>query len=206
MIGPTIGIDFDNTIVDYNLLMYRIAHERGLLQGNLPGDGPDRPVGGVTKRSVRDRVRQLPGGEIEWQKIQALAYGPLMRDARPADGAESFIRRCRDAGMPVFIVSHKTAYAAYDETKTNLRDAALEWMAAHRFFEPGGLDLTERSVYFESTRADKIARIGAIGCAIFIDDLEEVFLDASFPPGVTRILYEPGSWPAIHDRVFGSGA
>src|SRR6266699_6781430 len=100
-----IGIDFDNTLVGYDEVMYRLASERGLV-----GAGGDR-----TKRAVRDRVRQLPDGEIEWQKLQALAYGPLMGDARLLDGADEFIRRCRRAGMAVFIVSHKTAYATYDE-------------------------------------------------------------------------------------------
>jgi hypothetical protein len=95
--------------------------------------------------------------------------------------------------MAVRIVSHKTEYATYDETRTNLRTAALEWMAAHRFFEPDGLDLTCDSVYFESTRADKIARIGRIGCSHFVDDLEEVFLEPAFPAGVHKILYAPNA-------------
>jgi hypothetical protein len=181
-----IGIDFDNTIVSYDDLMYRIARERGLI-----GECADQ-----TKRSVRDRVRQLPDGEIEWQKLQALVYGPLMGQARLNEGADEFIRHCRLAGMTVVIVSHKTEYASYDETRTNLRIAALEWMAAHRFFEPEGLDLSPGGVYFESTRADKIARIESLGCTDFIDDLEEVFLEPSFPPFVRKILYAPHAAPA----------
>jgi hypothetical protein len=176
-----IGIDFDNTIVSYDELMYRAAIDHGLIR-----DGADR-----TKRAVRDRIRQLPDGEVHWQKLQALAYGPLMRQARPTEGAEDCIRGCREAGLDVFIVSHKTEYATYDETRTNLRTAALEWMAAHRFFDAAGLGLTRSRVYFESTRAEKIARIAAIDCSLFIDDLEEVFLEPSFPPHVRRILYAP---------------
>ena len=44
-------------------------------------------------------------------------------------------------------------------------------------------------VFFEDTRADKIARIKAIGCEVFIDDLEEVFVDPAFPDGIDRILF-----------------
>jgi len=206
---PTIGIDFDNTIVSYDELMCRAAIDRGLIR-----DGGER-----TKRAVRDRIRQLPDGEIEWQKLQARVYGPLMSGARPTDGLEEFIRWCRDAGMAVCIVSHKTEYAAYDETRTNLRTAALEWMAVRRFFEPGGLDLTCDSVYFESTRADKIARIRRIGCSHFVDDLEEVFLEPSFPADVQRILYAPHativssdgavvmpSWQALREYLLDSHA
>jgi hypothetical protein len=201
----TIGTDFDNTIVSYDELMYRAAVDRGL----IADDGDRR------KRSVRDRVRQLPDGEIEWQKLQALAYGPLMRDAQLVDGVEEFMRRCRDAGIAIAIVSHKTEFANYDETRTNLRTAALDWMAAHRFFEPGGLDLDRGGVFFESTRAEKISRIDAIGCTHFIDDLEEVFLEPSFPPDVQKILYAPHlsassaagatvmrSWRDLCDHVF----
>jgi hypothetical protein len=178
----TIGIDFDNTIVSYDELIYRTARDRGLIR-----DGAE-----PTKRSVRDRIRQLPGGEIEWQKLQALVYGPLMRDARPTDGAEDFIRWCRcEADLAVFIVSHKTEYARYDQTGTNLRTAAFDWMAAHRFFEPGGLGLSRSAVHFESTRVEKIERIRAIGCSYFVDDLEEVFLEPSFPSHVQKILYAP---------------
>jgi hypothetical protein len=201
----TVGIDFDNTIVSYDELMRRVAVDRGLI-GQTEGR---------TKREVRDRIRQLPDGEIEWQRLQALVYGPLMRDAQPIAGAEEFIRRCRDAGIPVFIVSHKTEYASYDETQTNLRTAALDWMSMHRFFEPDGLDLSRGNVYFESTRTDKIERIRRIGCSHFIDDLEEVFLEPSFPGNVEKILYAPQatlasangarlmpSWRALCDDFF----
>jgi hypothetical protein len=203
VVTPRIGIDFDNTIVSYDELMYRAAVERGLIS-----NGAER-----TKRAVRDRIRRLPDGEVEWQKLQALAYGPLMADARPTDGAEEFIRWSRGHGIPVFIVSHKTEYASYDVTGTNLRGAALDWMTARGFFEHDGLDISREAVYFESTRAEKIARISAIGCSHFIDDLEEVFLEVSFPSGVQKILYAPGasvasstavvmpSWQAIREFV-----
>jgi hypothetical protein len=201
----TVGIDFDNTIVSYDEVMCRAALDRGLI-----GDGADQ-----TKRALRDRIRQLPDGEVEWQKLQALVYGPRMREARLIEGAEEFIRRCRDAGVAVVIVSHKTEYASYDETCTNLRMAALEWMGMHGFFEANGLDLSRSAVYFESTRKDKIARITSLGCSHFIDDLEEVFLEPSFPPDVQKILYAPDagpvstrcatvmpSWRALGDYIF----
>jgi hypothetical protein len=204
----TIGIDFDNTIVSYDELLCRAALDRGLI-----GDRDQ------TKGAVRDRVRQLPDGEIEWQKLQALVYGPLMPQALIIEGAEEFIRCCRDAGMTVVIVSHKTEYANYDDTRTNLRIAALDWMAAHGFFERHGLALSRGGVYFESTRADKIARIKNVGCSHFIDDLEEVFLEPSFPSDVQKILYAPHgatvsadgatvmpSWRALSDYFFDSPA
>ena len=202
--GFRIGIDFDNTIVGYDDVMCRLASERGLIGGS------ER-----TKRAVRDRIRQRPGGEIEWQKVQALAYGPRMAEAVLLEGADEFIRRCRRAGMAVFIVSHKTPFADYDETGTDLRAAAMAWMTAQRFFEADGLNLSCGDVYFESTRAGKIARIEQIGCSHFIDDLVEVFLEPSFPRGVEKLLLAPdaatvpdagaavmSSWRALCDYFF----
>jgi phosphoglycolate phosphatase-like HAD superfamily hydrolase len=205
MTTRTVGIDFDNTIVSYDELMYAAALDRGLI-----ADGADR-----TKRAVRDCIRQLPDGEIEWQKLQALAYGPLMHDAQLIEGVEEFIRECRDRDIAVFIVSHKTEYANYDDTRTNLRAAALDWMTNHRFFDAEGFDLRRADVYFESTRADKIARIERMGCSHFIDDLEEVLLEPLFPARVEKILYAPdvssvsttrvtvmSSWQALRDYFF----
>ena len=171
--------------------MYAAALDRGLIK-----DGADR-----TKRAVRDRIRQLPDGEMEWQKLQALAYGPLMHSAQLIEGVQEFICECRDRDIAVFIVSHKTEYANYDDTRTNLRTAALEWMTSHRFFDAHGLDLSRADVYFESTRADKIARIERTGCSHFIDDLEEVFVEPSFPACVEKILYAPDVLSVSTDRV-----
>jgi hypothetical protein len=183
------GIDFDNTIVTYDELLTTIARERGLL------DAADVQ----TKRSIRDQIRQLPDGEIEWQKCQALLYGQRIAEARLIDGVTQFVAICRARGIPVYIVSHKTEFSRYDPTGTNLRTAAMNWMIANRFFESGGLALDPGNVYFAGTREEKVDRIRELRCTHFIDDLEETFLEDSFPPATARILYEPGRQsPAPH--------
>ena len=71
------------------------------------------------------------------------------------------------------------------------------------------------SVFFETTRDDKIARITQLGCAVFIDDLEEVLLDPAFPRQCRRLhlaidmlaATEDGldrfpGWKAIEDDLF----
>jgi hypothetical protein len=188
-VGAICGIDFDNTIVTYDELLTKIARERGLINA----------ADVLTKRSIRDHIRQLPDGEIEWQKCQALLYGQRIAEARLIEGVAPFMGLCRARGIPVYIVSHKTEFSHYDPTQTNLRTAALNWMLANRFFEAGGLALERRDVFFAGTREEKIERIRELGCTHFIDDLEETFLEASFPPTTARILYEPGrQHPAPH--------
>ena len=185
-----VGIDFDNTLVTYDALIHQAAVERGLIE-------PGTDAG---KRSVRDRIRLLPDGEIEWQKVQGLVYGPRMAQARIMPGAVDFIRECRARGWPAYIVSHKTEFAGYDDTRTNLRDAAALWMTSQGFFGADGLGFSRDQVFFEATRDAKIERIRILGCTHFIDDLEEVFLEPSFPAGVRTFLFS--SWPALHDDFF----
>jgi hypothetical protein len=77
-------------------------------------------------------------------------------------------------------VSHKTQFANYDTTETDLRKGALKWL--DRAGSSYGTDRSfRRDVYFESTRVDKINRIRSLGCTHFIDDLEETFREPSFP-------------------------
>jgi hypothetical protein len=201
-----IGVDFDNTIVDYDEVIYRVALEQGLIS---PGTGQ-------SKKQVRDAIRQSPEGDIAWQKVQARVYGPNMGQARLIEGVSHFFKQCRQRSLELYIISHKTEYAHYDETRTNLRRAALSWMAQNNFFEPDGLGLSPERVYFGATRREKIEHIQRLGCTHFIDDLEEVFLEATFPAHIDKILYTPHahpsallevrvmtSWNKINDYFFG---
>ena len=200
-----IGVDFDNTIVSYDDLLHRVAVQRGLIHSDVS----------KSKKKIRDRIRKLPGGEIEWQKLQALIYGPRMGEARLIEGVPRFFKLCKQHGVVVYIISHKTEYANFDETGISLREAALGWMAKNKFFEPNGLGLSRENVYFGSTRREKIEHIRQLGCTYFIDDLEEMFLEDSFPLNIEKILYAPHaqhsplpgvhvitSWEKISDYFF----
>jgi hypothetical protein len=179
-----IGIDFDNTIISYQQAFLAAAKSNNLL--------PENFIGG--KQLVRDHIRRLPDGEHEWMRLQGVVYGKGIGDATLIDGVGDFLARCRGVGAAVFIVSHKTEYGHFDASRVNLRQAALGWMKQKNFFQEHGLAID--NVYFESTRAEKLARIAALDCTHFIDDLEEVLDDPGFPRGVSRILFADGSPPA----------
>jgi len=181
-----IGIDFDNTIAGYDQLIYREAMSRGLIEAGAA----------TSKRSVRDHIRQRENGELEWQRLQGVVYGPRMGDAQLIEGVGEFLRQCRRRGAQVFIVSHKTEYANFDPTRTPLRQAALSWMAAKGFFAANSLGLSPACVYFEATRREKIERIRQLDCTHFIDDLEEVFREDGFPDATAKILFASHPPPA----------
>jgi len=199
-----IGIDFDNTIITYDGVFRAAAQARGLIAPGFSGN----------KQAVRDAIRRLPDGEVAWQHLQGQVYGKGIGAATMVDGVETFLRRCRAQGCAVMVVSHKTEYGHFDPDRVNLRKAALDWMAGQGLF---GSDrcIALADVYFESTRAEKLARIAALSLTHFIDDLEEVLTDPDFPPSVERILLAEGAQPAsssyiscstwrdIEQRVFG---
>ena len=202
-----IGVDFDNTLISYDKLIHAIALERGLI----------RPDTHKNKKTIRDAIRQLPDGEAEWQRLQAILYGPRMEEATLARGVRAFFDLGKRRQARVYIISHKTEYAAYGEIRTNLRVAALDWMQRHDFFKADGLRISPQDVFFTSTRPEKIARIKQLRCTHFIDDLEETFIEDSFPTGVERILYIPlatdlpsggvrsfSTWKDISQYVFGT--
>src|SRR5215475_10499641 len=137
-----IGLDFDNTIIDYSDVFVSAAKERQLL-------APE--VCCTTKQAVRDAIRLLPDGEITWQRLQGFVYGRGICNAIMLPGADRFLRRCRAEGHETFIVSHKTEFGHYDPERINLREAALAWMTAHNFFCEDAYAIRRENVFFEST-------------------------------------------------------
>lgn len=199
-----IGVDFDNTLVSYDEVMHKVAVQWGLISPDVRKN----------KKDVRDKIRQLSYGETEWQRLQSTVYGSRMHKAKLVDGVETFFRLCQKHPVRVYVISHKTEYANF-EPGTNLRSVALAWMGKNRFFEADGLGLTKESVFFEATRQEKIKRIMNLGCTHFIDDLEETFLEGSFPTNVEKILYAPHmqrslvgairvvtSWQEVNEYLF----
>ena len=174
---PVIGLDFDNTLVSYEHLLRKLANELGWA------------AGAVGKRAVRDAVRASEYGDVGWQRLQGMIYGPRMFEAEMISGVEEFLAACRSQGIRVKIISHKTEYAVVDPTRTPLRQAAWSWMDANGFFTRHGI--APEDVHFASTKAEKIALIRSVGVSAFVDDLEEILLDPAFPEGVHRILYSP---------------
>ena len=177
-----IGLDFDNTIAGYDRVFLDAGIEAGLLASGFTG----------TKKGIRDAIRSGPEGDIGWQRLQGQVYGKLMSRAALIEGVAEFLTQCRERGVPVSVISHKTEFGHFDSERIDLHGAARNWMTEHGFFDAGRFAIPEERVYFEPDRAGKIARISEVGCSHFIDDLAEVFDDPSFPEDVDAILFAAG--------------
>lgn len=183
----TIGIDFDNTLAGYDAAFAAAAAARGWVEAGF--------VGGKTE--VRARVRALDDGERRWMELQGRVYGAHMAEATPMPGALDFLRRARAAGHRLVLISHKTRHGHFDPERIDLHQAALDWIATQGF----AVELAE--VHFEDSREAKLARIAAIGCDHFIDDLPEVLSAPGFPATTQRWLYASGDtldgpWRQVH--------
>lgn len=176
-----VGVDFDNTLVSYDEVLHKAAVDFGFIQSDTS----------KSKMDIRNRVRHLPQGEKKWQRLQAFVYGKAMDGAVLIEGVENFFEFCSKTDVRVYVISHKTEFAAADEEGINLREVALAWMKKNKLFDKQGLALSPEAVYFESSRQGKIARLRTLGCTHFIDDLEETFLDKTFPRTIEKILYDP---------------
>ncbi len=186
-----IGVDFDNTLISYDAVFSALASEQAFIN----------PDAAANKKSVRDQVRQLPDGELKWQKLQSLAYGARILEAKMIDGVAGFFSLCKQQHVPVYIISHRTETSPFGAPGESLREAARTWMSRNGVFDERGFGLSPEQVYFGSTRLEKIGQIVRVGCSHFIDDLEEVFQEKTFPAGVNKLLYSPDEDAVAHDLI-----
>ena len=203
----TIGVDFDNTIACYDNAFSIVAHELGLV---------DFPIS-VSKAQVKELVLARPGGNLDWQKLQGQVYGKYIHLATVFTGFVEFLCRSKLKGHSVFIVSHKSEFGHFDNAQINLRDAALTWMTHNQIIGSDGIALLRSEVFFESTRLEKLARIRALNCTHYIDDLAEVLEDPTFPDSTEKFLFAPfgsvdtrpglsveSSWRILTYHLFGN--
>ncbi|MDB5799570.1 MAG: haloacid dehalogenase-like hydrolase [Rhodocyclales bacterium] len=190
-----IGLDFDNTIVSYDALFHKVALE----QNAIPPDTP------VNKVAVRDSLRRI-GEEEVWTAMQGYVYGARMDEAQAYDGVIAFMRAAKVAGHELFIVSHKTRHP-FLGPQYDLHAAARGWIDAHLCWDGVAL-LPAENLFFELTKQEKLARIDACGCDVFVDDLPEILVAEGFPEKVARLLFDPENHHAETAssglRVFGN--
>jgi len=179
MSGLHIGLDLDNTLIDYDSAFVEVGREIGLLP-------PDRML--RTKEEVKAFLRG-GGSDEDWMRLQGQVYGRYIDRARLCDGAAEFLTSLCGRGATISIVSHKTKYGHFDLDRVDLWRAALGWLENHEFFTPNGFALARESVHFTETREDKISKIREIDCDVFVDDLPEVLRHEQFPADVRGIWF-----------------
>jgi hypothetical protein len=174
-----IGIDFDNTIACYDGVFHAAALERGLIPAELPRD----------KNSIRDHLN-VTGRKDDFTELQGHVYGARMDLVALYPGFVEFVAAAHKAGHEIFIVSHKTRHPMLGP-KHDLHAAANGFLAARGLVGDGASQIDPARVFFELTQQDKVARVAALACEVFIDDLPEILAMPGFPDDMRRILFDP---------------
>ena len=131
-----IGLDFDNTIANYDLAFFKVAE---LL---------DLKTTATTKSEVKKDLLSRESGDLLWQKVQGLTYGRYIHLAELHSGLLEFVFRARSLGHQLFIVSHKTEFGHFDESLTPLRTAALQWLHSKRIVGDLPAQIKPHEIYF----------------------------------------------------------
>jgi len=173
-----IGLDFDNTIVSYDTLFHKVATEKNVIPETVP----------VNKVAVRDHLRKT-NQEYIWTEMQGYVYGKRMDEAEAYPGVIEFIRNAKKKGHQLCIVSHKTRYPFLGE-QYDLYAAAIQWITHHLTIDEQPL-FHEDNYFFEPTKDEKVKRIAACACDVYIDDLPEILQNGYFPASCRRILFDP---------------
>lgn len=178
-----IGLDFDNTIVSYDHVFHMVAVDHGLIDPAVP----------ASKVAIRDHMRRT-GNEDAWTELQGYVYGKRMADASAFPGVVEFLRHARDSAITVYIISHKTRYP-FAGPRYDLHQAAEAWIESTLVDEGGALICRDNISFYEG-KDEKISRVGALECDVFVDDLPEILTAPGFPDGTRRILFDPDRYHA----------
>ena len=175
-----IGIDLDNTIINYNSAFIRSALQldfisEDYLRKKLSVSSVISP-----KSFIKNHLLTLDNGQYKWESLQGVVYGKFIHYAEIFPGVINFLAHCQRRGHTIVVVSHKTEFGHYDKSKTSLRKAALSFLEENNFFVDA-YGIKKKDVYFSNTRQCKVEKIAELKCDYFIDDLLEVFEEPHFP-------------------------
>ena len=176
-----IGLDFDNTIINYDGVFYKVAVEVGYIVKSARVT--------KTKQGVRDYLRTI-GAEDNWTTLQGLVYGKKIFNATPYPGAIEVIGKLIGFGHEIYIISHKTR-RPFLGPKYDLHAAAHDWLNVFLRDDEGQLLISADHIYFNETLEQKLSKIASKGCDVFLDDLIEVLTHSDFPNSARKVFFNP---------------
>lgn len=172
-----VGLDFDNTLVQYDNLFHKMAIKSGLIDKTVP----------VDKKEIREFMHRK-GKNHEFTLMQGQVYGKEILQAKQSDGMKETLIELHRKGVRIKIISHKTQFP-YKGPKYDLRKAAMRWLEENELISEENTGLTKNDIYFESSLENKLRRIKTLGCTHYVDDLEEVV--NNIDGNIKRIHYNP---------------
>lgn len=174
-----IGLDFDNTIVSYDVLFHKVSVEQDLISQDFP----------INKIKIRDYLRSI-NKEDSWTEMQGYVYGHRMQEAEAFPFLKEFIDNLIENGHQIVIISHKTKYPFIGE-KYDLHKSAKIWLSNNLLTNRNNSQFGLKNCFFEITKEKKVLKISEQDCDIYIDDLPEILENPLFPKKCLKILFDP---------------
>ena len=206
-----IGIDLDNTIIDYRNAFWVTALKTGILNENNLEAVSEGGKSVPNKNEIKNYLLSCDNGDYQWELLQGQVYGQYIDHAQIFPGAINFLIHCHRRGEKVYILSHKTEYGHHDKSKTPLRAAALNFLEQNSILQ-GDFGITSEDIFFFDTCEEKVSKIAELNCSYFIDDLQVVFEEPGFPDNTIKILFDLqsknlsgnclNSWYKINELLF----
>ena len=184
-----IGLDFDNTIIDYSKIFAAVAKDYDIrLQNGVP-----------PKNQVKSQLLKKREGNLVWTKLQGEVYGERISEARCYQGIKTFLRDQSTQGNQFVIISHKSIFPVLG-TDTNLHEAAREFLIKTGILFDDSINLSSTDCFFEQTLECKISRIISCQCDVFIDDLGSVLEHKRFPAFCSKCHFTPSNQKHYNDK------
>ncbi len=170
-----IGIDFDNTIVDYKNLFSKVAKTKNFIKRE-----------NLNKTELKQfLIKNFH--ENEWTKIQGEVYGKTIFEAKPYKNFLNSISHLNNNKFEKLIISHKTKYPILGK-KYNLQKSAIKWLKNNNILS-SKTGLKKSRVFFNESIENKIRTIKKFKCNYFIDDMK--FILSLLPNKIEKILFDP---------------
>ena len=173
------GIDFDNTLVNYNLAFRKAINQEKTNLGKK-----------FKKRKFNSKIQiknyLLKNNKIDlWKRLQSKVYSEYIFQAYLNVEILKLLKYLDKKKIKFYIVSHKTIYP-YIGKRTNLHLLSKKWLRLNLFNKKNKFKKNYKS-FFETTKKKKLYKIKLLKITHFIDDLDEIL--NKLPSHINKIKF-----------------
>jgi len=168
MIKKKIGIDLDNTIINYENSFKRFLKEHNI------------QVKKIDKFKIKKLIKKNKKF-TNWTQAQEEIYGKYIIYAKKFKFYDLFESFALKNKFKLYIISHKTRLSEYSK-KYNLKKEANLWLKKN-------LKKKKYKIFFLNSITEKLNKIKTINPDFYIDDLEKILINKRLPKRIKKILF-----------------
>jgi hypothetical protein len=175
-----IGIDLDNTIVNYEEVCRKLLSEQGC----------DCLFSGNARSVLKSHLMSQLEGNLKWTLVQGHLYGNGMKDASLYPGVLDAFLSLLTAGFEIHILSHKSRYPAIGQPM-DFHECAHQFLCERLISSIEDRFRDQVKIAFFPTQDAKVKAIKMRGCMVFVDDLLSVLRHPEFPCHTEGFHFDP---------------